>query len=229
MARSSGKIDVYLEVGKKRIFAAAVEWPGWSRSGKNEAEALESLLAYGTRYARAVRTARLGFTSPQDVSAFRITERVAGNATTDFGTPGVPPSADERPLREAELARLKKIWRACWREFEAVSEAAHGKALRKGPRGGGRDLDKIVEHVLGGEQSYLTALGGKVELGKGAGLEEQMEPTREAVLETLEQSRQGKIAPFGPRGGRRWTARYFIRRSAWHLLDHAWEIEDRIE
>src|SRR5512141_735229 len=152
MARSSGKIDVYLEVGKKRTFAAAVEWPGWSRSGKNEAEALESLLAYGKRYAGAVRTARLGFTSPQDVSVFRITERVAGNATTDFGTPGVPPSADERPLSEAELARVKKIWRACWREFEAVSEAAHGKALRKGPRGGGRDLDKIVEHVLGAEQ-----------------------------------------------------------------------------
>jgi hypothetical protein len=27
--------------------------------------------------------------------------------------------------------------------------------------------------------------------------------------------------------GGAWPARYVIRRTAWHVLDHAWEIEDR--
>jgi hypothetical protein len=37
----------------------------------------------------------------------------------------------------------------------------------------------------------------------------------------------GELPDQGPRGGKRWPARYAIRRSAWHALDHAWEIEDR--
>jgi hypothetical protein len=28
-------------------------------------------------------------------------------------------------------------------------------------------------------------------------------------------------------GEKRWPPRYVARRMAWHLLDHAWEIEDR--
>jgi hypothetical protein len=36
-----------------------------------------------------------------------------------------------------------------------------GKELRKGPRGGGRDPEKIMEHVLGAEASYFRQLGWK--------------------------------------------------------------------
>jgi hypothetical protein len=38
----------------------------------------------------------------------------------------------------------------------------------------------------------------------------------------------GELPDFGPRGGERWPALFAIRRSAWHALDHAWEIEDRL-
>ena len=31
----------------------------------------------------------------------------------------------------------------------------------------------------------------------------------------------------GPRGGKIWSPRFFVRYVAWHTLDHAWEIEDR--
>jgi hypothetical protein len=229
MARTAGKIDVYLEAGKKRTFAGAIEWPGWSRSGKDEASALEALLAYGERYARVLRGAGLGFTAPEDASTFRVVERLEGNATTDFGAPGLAPSADARPVDEAEVRRLKKILKACWNEFDAAREAARGRELRKGPRGGGRDLDKMVWHVVESEGGYLATLGGKLELEEGIALEEQIERTREAILETLDEARRGTIPPLGPRGGVRWSARCFVRRSMWHVLDHAWEIEDRAE
>jgi hypothetical protein len=39
---------------------------------------------------------------------------------------------------------------------------------------------------------------------------------------------RGELAERGPRGGIRWPARYYVRRAAWHVLDHAWEIEDRL-
>jgi hypothetical protein len=229
MARASGRIDVYVEAGKKRALAGVIEWPGWARSGKNEAEAREALVNYGKRYAHAIRAARLGFAAPADASSFRIVERVKGNATTDYGVPGLPPSADARPVDEAEMRRFKKILKACWKEFDAAREAARGRELRKGPRGGGRDLDKIVRHVVEAEGGYLATLGRKLELEDGIGLEEQIRRTRAAILETLDESRRGTLPTVGPRGGVRWSARYFVRRSMWHVLDHAWEIEDRVE
>jgi hypothetical protein len=47
------------------------------------------------------------------------------------------------------------------------------------------------------------------------------------VLEGLEHAVTDGIPARGPRGGKRWSAPYFVRRAAWHVLDHAWEIEDR--
>ncbi|HJQ14841.1 MAG TPA: hypothetical protein VJ830_08850, partial [Anaerolineales bacterium] len=90
----SNKVKVYLEIGQKRTFAGALDWPGWCRSGRDEESALQALFDYGPRYARALRYARLGFQSPDDVSYFVVVERLKGNATTDFGAPGTPPSAD---------------------------------------------------------------------------------------------------------------------------------------
>ncbi|HEX5839952.1 MAG TPA: hypothetical protein VFY26_19100 [Anaerolineales bacterium] len=55
------------------------------------------------------------------------------------------------------------------------------------------------------------------------------EELRPAILETLAASAHGEIDEVGPRGGKRWVARYFVRREAWHVLDHVWEIEDRLE
>ena len=95
---------IYLEVGKKKVFASALNWPGWTRSGKTEDDALDTLFAYGSRYATVVT--RLGYVPPKSTSAFTIDERVKGDAGTDFGVPGIPVSKDGRPIKADELVRL---------------------------------------------------------------------------------------------------------------------------
>src|SRR5574341_2037515 len=228
MTRSSNKIDVYFEVGKKRTFAGAIDWPGWCRSGTDEPSALQALLDYGPRYKRIVRSARLGFQEPSNLSTFSVIERLEGNATTDFGTPGLTPSYDTKPVNSAELQRFQKILKACWQAFDANVKAATGKALRKGSRGGGRDLEGIIQHVLGGDAGYLAQVGWKLQQGDVAALDKQLEQTRQAILEALASAAHGEIPARGPRGGLRWTPRYFVRRVTWHVLDHAWEIEGRV-
>src|SRR5690349_23647602 len=137
MARTSNKIDIYLETGQKRTFAGALDWPGWCRSGRDEQAALQALLDYGPRYARILRATQLGFQAPTDISAFTVIERLPGNATTDFGAPEAAPAHDTKPVDAAELRRLQTLLKACWRAFDAAAQAASGKELRKGPRGGG--------------------------------------------------------------------------------------------
>ena len=136
--------DVYLEVGTKKVFAGALDWPGWCRSGRDEHDALEALVAYGPRYRRALGRAGRGFTSPRGPSRLHVVERLKGDATTDFGAPGTAPTADERPLADAEARRQVALLKAIWQTFDRISRAAQGKALTKGPRGGGRALDAIV-------------------------------------------------------------------------------------
>jgi len=82
--------------------------------------------------------------------------------------------------------------------------------------------------VLGGDAGYLTRLGWKLKLGDGDELDEELRRTRQAILEALASTARGEHPARGPRGGVRWTPRYFVRRVAWHVLDHAWEIEDRV-
>jgi hypothetical protein len=224
-ARTVGKAPVIVEAGSKRAFASAVEWPGWARSGRDEAAALDTLITYAPRYARVVSRTRLGFAPPTDVSRLRVVQRVPGNATTDFGAPGVPARVDAAGVDDADLARLETLLTAVWQAFDAAIDAARRKTLRKGPRGGGRSLDAIVAHVREAEAVYLSGLGWPFKrdaVGRDFG-----ERTRAAVLEGLAASARGQIAPKGPRGGVRWTARFFARRLMWHALDHLWEIEDR--
>lgn len=211
--------DVYVETGAKRVFAGALEWPGWCRGGRDEGSALEALLAYAPRYAAALKRTRLGFRAPSDL---RVVERLPGDATTDFGAPSGAPAIDAEPMSEAGLRRAQAILRACWRAFDAAADAATGTELRTGPRGGGRDLDRIVEHVVGADGGYLRMIGAK----PGPEQEAGPEPMREAILDGLGTAVRDGVPP-SPRGGKRWTPRYFVRRSAWHVLDHAWELEDR--
>jgi hypothetical protein len=219
------KVPIYLEIGEKRVFAAALDWPGWCRSGRDEETALRALLDCGTLYARVVRASRLGFKAPVSVSSFRVVERLKGDATTDFGAPGKAPAADARPVTDADLSRLQALLKACWRAFDVAVAAAEGRELRKGPRGGGRDLEEIIAHVAGAESGYLASLGGKLKLGDDP--RSELRRARRAVLKALVIAAHGGFPARGPRGGVRWTPRYFVRRVAWHVLDHAWEIEDR--
>jgi hypothetical protein len=217
-------IPVALEVGRRRVFASALEWPGWSRSGRDEEAALAALVAYAGRYRGALGNLARGLRPPREASAFRVMERLEGDATTDFGAPGKAPAFDDAPLEAAELRRLERILLACWAAFDRAVEGARGKELRTGPRGGGRELRAIVDHVLGADRSYLTSLGAR-----SARRDEpvEREPHVAAVLELLRLRVRGDPPPRTPRSGRLWSPRYFVRRSAWHLLDHAWEIEDR--
>ena len=220
------KTDVYLEVGSKRVFACAVDWPGWCRSGPDEEAAQQNLLEYASRYAAVISPARLGFTPPTGLNQLRVVERLKGNATTDFGAPGVVPSADRAAADEADCRRLEKVLRAGWRALDASTERATGKPLAKGPRGGGRELDAIVRHVAEADRSYLGGVGWKAPRSEGGA--DSLAGIRVAIIEALHASARGEIPPQGPRGGTRWPARYFVRRVAWHTIAHAWEIDRRV-
>src|SRR5207237_9210626 len=117
-------VPIYLEVGIKRSFATAVEWPGWSRSGRDEDEAVATLASYGSRYAAVVAPAYLKLKPPADASGFRIIKRVKGNATTEFGAPAVGLPSDAAPLAEAELERLERILGACWSALDRAAKNA---------------------------------------------------------------------------------------------------------
>ncbi len=227
MEPSVNKIEVYLEVGKKRTIAGAIEWPGWCRVGRDADSALQVLFDYGPRYGRLLDATPLGFQVPRDRSAFFVVERLEGNATTDFGAPDASPSTDAQPVDAAELQRMQTLLRACWQAFDQAVQAATGKELRKGPRGGGRELDEITRHVLGGDASYLARLAWKFKPDEAAPLDDELSRSRQAILDALAAAAQGDLPTHGPRGGAIWTPRYFVRRVAWHVLDHAWEIEDR--
>lgn len=224
MTTSSERIAVYLEIGHKRTFAGGIDWPGWCRSGRDEMSALQTLFDYTPRYAKALRETRLEFERPTEVSALHVVERLEGNGTTDFGAPDIAPSSDAEPVGQRELERFEVLLKACWRAFDSAAKNAAGKQLRKGPRGGGRDLDQIIRHVLGGEAAYLGRISRRFELDEAADPAESLSRVRAEVIEGLAGS---GMPERGPRGGARWSARYFVRRVAWHVLDHAWEIEDR--
>ena len=224
---AQGDIRVYLEVASRRTFAAALDWPGWARSGRDPQAALAALADYGARYVRAVRPVRPGFAPPDDASSFIIVERLKGDATTDFGAPGAIPSLDSEPLEAKELVRQVALREAAWQTFDDVIASARGKALATGPRGGGRNLAKIVLHAVEAESAYLGRLGWKLApLPPDPG--EALDRLRHETRLALDAAARSEIAETGPRGGKRWAARTFIRRSAWHALDHAWEIEDRL-
>lgn len=225
MEKAVGTIEVYIEAGKKKVFASAVEWPGWSRSGKDEAAALQALADYGWRYGKVTERAQLDFRVPDGPQDFAIIERLEGDATTDFGAPAIVPAADSRPVDARELARLRALLEACHQALDEAARAAAGRELRKGPRGGGRELDQILRHVMDAEGMYLAALGWKVERES---TKVQSPSLRQAALDGLAAAARGETETVGPRGGRRWSPRYFARRAAWHILDHAWEIEDRV-
>src|SRR2546423_183654 len=128
-------IPVCLEVGAKRVFASALDWPGWCRSGKDPEQALAALDEYRSRYAEVARLA--GHAVPAD-ARLEVVERLKGGASTDFGAPGAAAAAEAQSLTKAQAERLAYLVEAAWQAFEATVARAPAE-LRKGPRGGGRD------------------------------------------------------------------------------------------
>lgn len=215
------RTPVALEVGTKRCFATALEWPGWCRSGRTEEAALENLVAHGARYAAVVAALATKFEPPVSADRLDVVERLPGSSSTEFGAPGRPPSADAASVRGAELARLEAILQACWTAFDEAAAGARGITLARGPRGGGRSLEAIVKHVTEAEGAYIRRLGARV------APDAQLAAVHQNFIGALEARARGSVPDTGPRGGKRWSARFAVRYAAWHALDHAWEIEDR--
>ena len=211
-------LAVALESAPRKAFATALDWPGWSRSAKTDELAIEALFAYAPRYARVIEAAGLALPSSSDID---VVERVEGGSGTTFGVPShLTHEADARPVDRAEARRLGAIVEAAWSTFDGVAAGAPAE-LRKGPRGGGRDRDKMVGHVVEADWYYTRELGLKLRQ-PALGDRPSILSMRDDVLAVLREPSDGR-----PLGGRKWPQRYAARRIAWHALDHAWEIEDR--
>lgn len=215
------RVGVSIEAAPKKTFATAVDWPGWSRSGSTEAQAIDALAAHAARYATVATLAGEALPTVEDLD-FEVVERTQGGGATDFGVPGNVTEQDRRAVDALEAARIVRLVLAAWRTFDTIAEAAP-EELRKGPRGGGRDRAKIIDHVFGAEQAYAANIGIKL---KAFSTDDRpaLDALRAEMLAVLGQASDGS-----PIAGRRWTARYAAHRIAWHALDHAWEIEDRTE
>ena len=207
--------EVVLEVTDRRSFVSAVDWPGWCRSGRTPEAALEALTEYAGRYAVVARLARVRFSTAAG-DALTVVEQLPGDATTAFGAPSIVAATDRRVLTAAEADRQVRLLSAGWQELDRLAVEAP-EQLRKGPRGGGRDRDKVVDHVIEAERSYARTIGVRHPPFHD---QAAVQACRAEIEDVLRAARSGEPMP-------KWTARYFLRRAAWHVLDHVWEIEDK--
>jgi hypothetical protein len=206
--------------GKKAV-AFAVDWPGWSRGAKSPELALETLESYRERYrpiaVAAGRADEFDAAGPLDVVEDRV-----GPGSTDFWGISFSPSGLERePMDETELDRKIGLLRACWACFDGVA-ARVSPEMRKGPRGGGRDRDQIIRHTIRTEsEEFAKRLGLRVPEG-GALPPQGRREYRETYVTTMRAYNAGE----GKRM-RSWNLPFLIRHSAYHAMDHAWEMEDK--
>src|SRR5215472_15858556 len=214
-------LRVMLEIGlkDKQVVAVAPDWPGLERGAKTEEAAIARLQAYLPRYAPVANLAGMG-AEFADVATVDVVERYRGTGSTDFwGISFAFSDIDRHAVSDAELARDLTLMQACWAFFDTV-RARVSAQMQKGPRGGGRDRDRIVRHTLVNEQDWATKLG--VHTPDGALLtDEGLRAHHDAYCTAIRAFHaQGKPA-------RTWPLRYLIRHTAFHTLDHAWEMEDK--
>lgn len=213
------RLDIGEEIAPKKAFVWAIDWPGWCRGGKDRDLAIEALVAAGYRYAKVAR--RAGLQLPQvEADDLRVVESVAGGSGTEFGVPSTIAKDDRRRVTKADAERLASLVQAAWVIFDRVAKGSPAE-LRKGPRGGGRDRDKMIGHVIEADHAYAREIGVRMPEPSFAD-RAAVEAERAAVLDALRRPSDGS-----PLAERKWPPRYAARRIAWHALDHAWEIEDR--
>lgn len=213
-------IRVMVEQGKKKAMASAFDWPGWERSARSEDDALAVLATYRQRYAKVAERAGLAGDFGA-IGELAVVERLEGTGMTDFyGVSGRTAAPEYEPMNEAECERKVALLRACWAYFDDVASRVSPE-LRKGPRGGGRDRDRIVRHANGAEIDEFAKKVGVI-----TPLDAREDPValrahRDAFCEAIrEHNARGASA-------RSWTVQFLIRRCAYHMLDHAWEMEDK--
>jgi hypothetical protein len=222
---NTGRVtDIYLEVGKRKVFACALDWPGWCRAARTEDAAVSALAAAAQRYAPVCELAGIAFDASSASAGLEVVARVAGSATTDFGALDAPASGDSEPMTAQDAARLAALAQAAWLTFGRIAGEAPAE-IRKGPRGGGRDLDDIVDHVLQTEVLHATMLGLR-HRPFPSGNQAAADRVRADIIAAILSGPTSAGPPEGAGRGRR-PARFVARRSAWHALDHGWEIQDR--
>jgi hypothetical protein len=217
----SASLRVILEVGKKRrVVAGAMDWPGLDRWGTSEDDALAKVASYVSRYAGVAERADLAtdFAAAADVE---VVERVPGSSSTDFwGIAHVPSQIERDVLPPAVLERRLALLRGCWAYFDETA-ARVGAELRPGPRSAGRTRDEIVRHVYANEPEQFSR---KVEVRTPRDVAlttDGLASHRQAYLDAIRAwNAEGKAA-------RTWPIQFLVRRTAHHVMDHAWELEDR--
>jgi hypothetical protein len=214
-------IRVTLEIGPKgkKVAAVAPDWPGLERGAATGEAAIESLLSYVPRYATVTKLAGMEAafaTNP----AVEVVERYPGTGSTDFwGISFAFSSIDQGAMSGEALERELTLMRACWAFFDYVRSRVSAE-MRRGPRGGGRDRDRIVRHTFAAEQDWAKKLGVLTPL-EAMLTDEGLNDYRDAYCNAIRALHsQGKMA-------RTWPLRYLIRHTAYHTLDHAWEMEDK--
>jgi hypothetical protein len=206
----------------KRSVAFSIDWPGWSRGAKTAEIALETLESYRDRYRPVAKLAGMS-REFEEAGPLEIVEDRVGTGSTDFwGISFSPSSAEQGPLNDAEFDRGIKLLRAAWAFFDSVAVRVSPE-MRKGPRGGGRDRDRIISHVIRQEsENFASGVGLKIP-EEGAMTPDGLREYREAYVEAMRRYNAGDIE----RPMRSWTLPFLIRHSAFHTLDHAWEMEDK--
>lgn len=216
-------VRIVVERGTKgnRAAAFALDWPGWSRGARSVEGAIETLEAYRPRY-RSVAE-RAGMSAELDAAGPLTTvEDHVGTGSTDFwGISFAPSSTEVGPMTDEELERKLALLQAAWAFFDDVA-ARVSPVMRKGPRGGGRDRDRIIRHVIRTESEDFANKVGLVIPEEGA-LGAALPGYRAAYLAAIRACNRGEV-PFRSRS---WTLPFLIRHSAYHTLDHAWEMEDK--
>jgi hypothetical protein len=216
------RIRVMMELGRKKPVAVAVafDWPGWERSGKSEEDALRVLDTYRGRYARVAELAGIagefsGIGEPV------VVERIEGIGMTDFyGLSMRAAGPEQEQMSEAACERKIAILRACWTYFDDVASRVSSE-LRKGPRGGGRDRDRIIQHVNNVETGDFALKVGVVTPPEAWRDPGALQAYRDAFCAAIREYNARGVA------ARNWSVQFVIRHSAYHLMDHAWEMEDR--
>jgi hypothetical protein len=206
----------------KRSVAISLDWPGWNRGAKSADVALETLEAYRPRYRPIAELA--GMAREFDAAGpLEIVEDRVGTGSTDFwGISFSPSSTEHQQLEDADLERRLKLLQAAWAYFDSVA-ARVTPEMRPGPRGGGRDRDHIIRHLLRVERlDFAKQVGIALEDDPTLTLEE-LRNHRAAYLEAMRAYNAGKVE----KKMRSWTLPFLIRHSAFHTLDHAWEMEDK--
>jgi len=223
-ARDHPPIRTVIEHGTKdkRSVAFSLDWPGWSRGAKSADLALETLESYRDRYRPIAALA--GMAREFDAAgSLEVVEDRVGTGSTDFwGISFSPSSTEQGPMSDADFDRAIKLLQAAWSFFDSVA-ARVSPEMRKGPRGGGRDRDHIIRHTIRVEsEDFATRVG--LRIPEGAALSPNgLRQHREAYVEAMRAYNARKFE----KPMRSWTIPFLIRHSAFHTLDHAWEMQDK--